>query len=191
MSRAARALWTVATPARTWLSLLALTLLISGENLLPFPPGVVYMRRVTGGMTFLDFGFEPATQAHALLVAFGPAGRQTQALLTCTVDMLVPLASAIFGALAITSLGRRIFGAPGRWLGAAGLPALAALCDYAENATISLLLVTFPHDPVWLSRVTHFLTIAKVATYSLTLALVLLAAAWTLGARFAGTRASK
>jgi hypothetical protein len=181
VSRAARALWAVATPARTWLSLLVLTLLLGGENLLPFPPSVVYMRRVTAGMTFLDFGFEPATQAHALLVAFGPAGRQTQALLTCTVDVLVPLASAVFGALAIASLGRRVFGVQGRWLGVAGLPVLAALCDYSENASISLLLLTFPNDPTWLSRVTHFLTIAKVASYSLTLALVLLAALWAVG----------
>ena len=177
MNRALQALWQRATPRRLLLSFSGVSLLLLGENLLDVPPGVVYMRRVTQGQNFLDFGFAPASHAHAVLTAFGPAGRHTQALLLSTVDVLVPFASGLFGALAIVIFGRALFGKPGRWLGLVSIPILAMLLDYAENASIAALLLTFPRDPAWLSVVTHTLTQAKSVFYASTALLVLLGGA--------------
>jgi hypothetical protein len=177
MNRALRALWQRATPRRLLLSFSGVGLLLLGENLLDVPPGVVYMRRVTQGQNFLDFGFAPASQAHAVLTAFGPAGRHTQALLLSTVDVLIPFASGLFGALAIVVFGRALLGKPGRWLGLVSIPILAMLLDYAENASIAALLVTFPRDPAWLSVVTHALTQAKTVFYGSTALLVALGGA--------------
>jgi len=176
MNRFHAFLWSQATPRRAWLALVGLAALLTGENLARIPPGAVYMRRVTGGLNFLDFGFEPAASAHARLTAFGAAGRHAQALLQATADIAIPLASAAFGALALTALGRVIFRAPGRWLWLTSVPLLAALLDYAENASIAGLLLTFPDDPQWLSVLTHELTFAKFLAYDATAALVLLAA---------------
>jgi len=176
MNRFNALLWSRAAPRHAWLSFAGLAALLLGENLAPVPPGVVYMRRVTGGLNFLDFGFEPATGAHALLTAFGAEGRHTQALLQTTTDIAIPFASAAFGALALTVLGRVIFRAPGRWLWLTFLPVLAALLDYSENASIAGLLLSYPSDPSWLSVLTHDLTIAKFLAYNATAALVLVAA---------------
>ncbi len=151
------------------------TLLI-GENLAPVAPGARYMRRVTHGLDFLDFGFAPADGAHAVLTAFGPEGRHVQALLTATVDIAIPFVSGAFGALALAALGRALFRTPGRWLALTWLPVIAALLDYGENASISALLLSYPNDPAWLSLLTHSLTLAKFAAYDATAALVLVAA---------------
>jgi len=180
VNRALQVLWLRATPRRLLLSFSAVSVLLLGENLLDVPPGVVYMRRVTRGQNFLDFGFTPASHAHAVLTAFGPAGRHTQALLLSTVDVLVPLAAGLFGALAIVVLGRAFFGKPGRWLGLVSIPILAMLFDYAENASIAALLLTFPRDPVWLSVLTHALTQVKSVFYASAALLVVLGGTATL-----------
>jgi hypothetical protein len=176
MNRVAGFIWARATPRRAWLWFAIMSALLLGENLLPISPGAPYMRRVTGGMDFLDFGFSPASQAHALLVAFGPVGRHTQALLTATVDVAIPFSFGAFGVLSLTALGRALFGSPGRWIAVLVVPVLAAFFDYAENASIGLLLLTFPHDPAWLSILTHGLTFAKFLFYGITGVLVLVAA---------------
>ena len=176
MSRFSAFLWIHGTARRAWLSFAGLSALLLGENLAPCAPGAVYMRRVTNGLNFLDFGYAPATGAHALLTAFGAEGRHTQALLGATVDVAIPFASAAFGALAITALGRALFKRPGRWQLLAYLPLVAALLDYSENASIAGLLLTYPNDPAWLSVVTHALTSVKFLAYNATAAVVLVAA---------------
>ena len=176
MSRFTTWLWAYATPRRAWLSFAAMSTLLAAENLAPFSPGSPYMRRVTHGLEFLDFGFAPADSAHAVLTAFGPAGRHVQALLTTTVDIVIPFVSGTFGALALAALVRALFRTPGRWLALTWLPVVAALLDYAENAGIAGLLLSYPNDPAWLSVLTHWLTLAKFAAYNATAALVLVAA---------------
>lgn len=176
MNRFTSQIWAHATPKRAWLSFAAMSTLLLGENLAPFAPGVPYMRRVTHGTNFLDFGFAPADGAHKVLTAFGAEGRHVQALLTSTVDIVIPLASATFGVLALTALGRALFGSPGRWLALVYLPPCAALLDYAENASIAGLLLSYPGDPVWLSLLAHSLTLAKFLAYNATVALVVVAA---------------
>jgi hypothetical protein len=162
-----------ATPRGVLLSFSAMVALLVAENLLAVSPGVVYLRSVTHGLNFLDFGFTPASSAHAALSALGPAGRRAQALLLGSMDLLIPFASGLFGTLAIVAFTHTLVREPKRWRALTLIPLAAMALDYAENMSIAGLLVTFPRDPAWLSVLTFWLTRAKFACYGGSLLLVM------------------
>jgi len=114
----------------------------------------------TGGHGILDLGGarnaldEPsgytADEAYALIAAWGPAGRRDQVLFTVTGDVLLPMATLLFAALALVYAARRLGLRP--WLRTTllALPAAYLLCDYLENIGIVTVVLAYPRrlDPM-------------------------------------------
>jgi hypothetical protein len=149
----------------------------------------------TGGYGILDLAgarnaLDPqsaytAERAYALMTAWGPVGRRNQVLFTATGDVVLPLVTFAFGALALLYATRRL-GAPA-WLRTAllALPAAYLACDYLENLGIVTLVLTYPGRLDALAATTERLREAKTATSSLALlaAFGALALGWVRGRR--------
>jgi hypothetical protein len=144
------------------------------ENLLDFPLSVPRMRALTGGHVYLDFGFANAAQAYRLLDAFGEAGRRAQLLLLPTVDVVLPLAASLFQVVAIAYAVRAAFGAASRYRGLALVGGLSLVFDYLENLAIAGLVLTYPDRHLGLAALTHALTSMKMASYGLSIGLLLI-----------------
>src|SRR4051794_24667385 len=111
------------------------------ENLLDFPLSVPNMRELAAGAPLLDMrlGYN-SRAAYELLDVLGRAGRDSYLRLLWTIDLVLP---AVFGLLLSLAILRGAFRA---WR---SIPLLAAGFDYAENITITILLVRYPlHEPV-------------------------------------------
>jgi hypothetical protein len=151
---------------RTALALAALEVVVlAAVNLLDFPLSVPWLRRTTGH-AYLDMcAFCSAATIRTELEALGPKGRMAQALLLVTIDVLIPTLSCLFGLSALAALTKpwRDRGATLEWLFA--LPLLAMLLDFAENATIAVLLIRFPGEASALAALQGLFTGLKFAAY--------------------------
>ena len=110
------------------------------ENLLYFPLSVLYMRGLAAGAPLLDMrpGYTPDA-VYQLFGLLGQTGRGAYLKLLWTVDLLLP---ALFGVFLASAIRRGAFSAR------QSIPLLAAACDYAENITITILLLRYPmHEP--------------------------------------------
>lgn len=133
------------------------------ENLLYFSLSVPYMKCLSAGAPLLDMrlGYS-ANAAYDLLTVLGQTGRSAYLNLLWTVDLLLPALFALF----LCSLIRR--GALRKWY---AIPLLAGLSDYAENITITTLLVRYPvHEPRSVQLASVF-TLTKLALYASSLVL--------------------
>ena len=158
-------------PGGRWvLALLLVELALLGAvNLLHFPLSVPAQRALTGE-TYLDMcSFCSAGEEHRILTAFGDAGRAAQLRLLISIDIAIPVISAVFGASALAYLSRR------RWLLA--LPIGAMLLDFAENAAIADAVWRYP-DPA--SGIAGVLSGLKALAYAATVIAIAgaAAAAW-------------
>ncbi len=130
---------------RTVLILTVLELAVLGTvNGLDFPLSVPYLHRVTG-QGYLDFcSFCTSTAVQTQVDALGVQGRMLQALLLCSIDIVIPTLSCLFGIAALSALTRswRVLGSSIEWVLA--LPVIAMLLDFAENGTIVGLLIRYP-----------------------------------------------
>ena len=156
--------------ARGWRRLFAVTLAaLVGVNVLDLPLTVPRLRALAGGLSMLDVrpGYAPSDAA-GLFDALGAAGRASYLTEIWTVDLVLP---ALFGLFLFVSLGRGTL-RRWRWLGL-----LAAFVDYLENATITLLLLSYPRLSEGVARLASALTVTKLALYSAALAAAV-AGAW-------------
>jgi hypothetical protein len=128
------------------------------ENLLYFPLSVPYMKQLAAGASLLDMrpGYTPG-DVYQLFDVLGHAGRAAYLRMLWTIDLVLP---ALFGLFFSSAVRRGAFRA---WQ---SIPLLAAASDYAENITISILLLRYPmHEPSFAQLASVF-TIAKLVLYA-------------------------
>lgn len=136
-------------------------------NGLDFPLSVPYQHRVTG-QGYLDFcNYCSAAAVQSQVEALGVRGRLLQALLLCTIDIVIPTLSCLFGISALAALTRRwsVGGSSIGWLPA--IPVAAMLLDFAENASIVGLLIRYPAPSPALAGLEGLLSGLKVTAYGL------------------------
>jgi hypothetical protein len=129
-----------------------------GENLLYFPLSVPYMKDLAAGAPLLDMrpGYTPETAYH-LFDVLGQTGRGAYLKLLWTIDLLLPV---LFGVFLSSAIRRGAFRA---WQ---SVPLLAAACDYAENITITILLLRYPvHEPAF-AQLASIFTVTKLVLYA-------------------------
>jgi len=128
------------------------------ENLLYFPLSVPYMKDLAAGEPLLDMrpGYTPDA-AHHLFDVLGDTGRSAYLKLLWTVDLLLP---ALFGLFLSSAIRRGAFRA---WH---AIPFVAAACDYAENITITVLLLRYPMDEPALAQLASVFTVTKLVLYA-------------------------
>jgi hypothetical protein len=116
----------------------------------------------SGGIGPLDLraGYTPA-EAYAALAAYGEDGRLFYLVVELTLDIVYPLAYAVFFSLTIAyCLGLAL--PPGHALQrAALLPWAGLLADYLENAGLAWLLLNYPNRLDGLAAVTSVVTLVK------------------------------
>lgn len=150
---------------RFWIfTILTLAVLIA-VNTVNFPLSVPYFLHLSGGLPLLDERFHYNTNdVLRLFDRLGLAGRDSYLKFYESVDLILP---AWFGAFLSTAIGRTRFRRL-RWIAFA-----AALLDYAENISVSFLLLhypTFSSNAVGLSST---LTTLKFAFYLTSIALAI------------------
>ena len=128
------------------------------ENLLYFPLSVPYMKVLAAGAPLLDMrpGYSPGA-AYDLFDVLGQTGRGAYLRLLWTIDLLLP---AIFGLFLSSTIAR------GAFRSCRSIPLVAAACDYAENITITILLLRYPmHEPA-LAQLASIFTVTKLVLYA-------------------------
>ena len=128
------------------------------ENLLYFPLSVSYMKELAAGAPLLDMrpGYTPDDVYH-LFDTLGQSGRGAYLRLLWTIDLLLPALSGLFLSSAVRRGALRAF---------RSIPLLAALCDYAENIVVTILLLRYPmHEPAFVQLASLF-TVAKLVLYA-------------------------
>jgi hypothetical protein len=101
-------------------------------------------------------GYTPGGAYH-LFDVLGQAGRAAYLRMLWTIDLMLP---ALFGLFLSSAVRRGPFRA---WQ---SIPLLAAASDYAENITITILLLRYPmHEPSFAQLASVF-TIAKLVLYA-------------------------
>jgi hypothetical protein len=150
---------------------LILTLLLAAVlgtvNGLDFPLSVPHQRRVTG-QGYLDFcSYCSAGAVQSQVEALGVEGRLLQALLLCTIDIVIPTLTCLFGIAALAALTRRwrARGSSIGWLLA--LPVAGMLLDFAENMSIVGLLIRYPAPSPDLAGLEGLLSGLKNTAYAL------------------------
>ena len=128
------------------------------ENFLYFPLSVPYMKDLAAGAPLLDMrpGY-PQDAAYHLFDVLGQTGRSAYLKMLWTVDLLLP---ALFGLFLASAIRRGAFRA---WH---SIPLVAAACDYAENITITILLLRYPmHEPA-VAQLASIFTVTKLVLYA-------------------------
>ena len=128
------------------------------ENLLRFPLSVPYMRHLGAGAPLLDMrpGHTPSDAYHFFGV-LGRTGRGAYLRFLWTIDLLL---SALFGLFLSSAIRRGAFRA------GQSIPLVAAACDYAENITITILLLRYPmHEPAF-AQLASIFTVTKLVLYA-------------------------
>jgi hypothetical protein len=128
------------------------------ENLLYFPLSVHYMRDLAAGAPLLDMrpGYTSGDAYH-LFGVLGQTGRSAYLKLLWTVDLMLP---ALFGLFLSAAIRRGAF----RTLHL--VPLLGAACDYAENITITILLLRYPTQEPGLVQLASLFTVVKLVLYA-------------------------
>jgi hypothetical protein len=102
-------------------------------------------------------------QAFKLISSYGAQGRQTYAIIECTLDLVYPFVSALLFSLLILYSFQRGFPNQkwARWL--ALLPFAVMAFDILENTAVLILLLETPRESVAVARMANFFTIGKFA----------------------------
>jgi hypothetical protein len=127
------------------------------ENFLHFPLSLPYMKDLAAGAPLLDMrlGYTPDAAYH-LFDMLGQKGRGTYLTLLWTIDLSLP---ALFGLFLSSAIRRGTFRA------CQSIPLLAAACDYAENITITMLLLRYPTHEQALAQLASIFTVTKLILY--------------------------
>jgi hypothetical protein len=116
------------------------------------------MKDLAAGAPLLDMrpGYSPDAAYH-LFEVLGQTGRAMYLRLLWTVDLLLPGLFSLF----LSSVIRR--GAFHAWH---VIPLIAAACDYAENITITILLLRYPMDEPAFAQLASVFTVTKLVLYA-------------------------
>ena len=88
--------------------------------------------------------FYSAGDLYDMAESYGPEGRQAYVRARFTFDLVWPLVYTFFLVTAVSWVFRRAFAPESRWQRANLFPVLAALFDYLENVSTSLVMLRFP-----------------------------------------------
>jgi hypothetical protein len=114
--------------------------------------------------------------------AYGPAGRALYIRARFTFDLLWPLVYTVFLATALSWLYTRISRPGSGWRQVNRLPILAALLDYLENISTSLVMARYPATTWGVDQIAPAFTVLKWITLTVSF-LVLLGGMMLLGWR--------
>lgn len=130
--------------SRGWVALAALVIFVLFTALVL--PGQTAQMDVYGadvGSPDLSLTYSTA-DLYAMAEAYGPEGRAAYVRARLTFDVIWPVVYTVFLVTAIGWLARRAFAADSLWQRANLIPLVAALFDYLENATTSLVMARYP-----------------------------------------------
>jgi len=155
------------------LILLALDLLL---NIVVLPVAEARIKSGSGGVGPLDLlpGYS-AAQAYSAMTAYHEDGRAFYLLIELTVDLVYPVIYSLFFSLTILYFLKRNTAQRPSLLRLALLPFGALLCDWAENAGIVTMLLTYPAQQPVVGLLTGLLTTLKWIFAALSLLAVVFA----------------
>jgi hypothetical protein len=153
-------------------------------NAVLLPLATARLSVLSGGAAPLDsrMSYTP-DQAYAVLEAYGPAGRDFDLNAELTVDLVYPIVYGLFCSLAILYFLQRFATGRPALARLALVPFLAVLVDYLENASLIVLLLTYPQRLTAVAALAGLLTTTKWVLLGLSLVLVAASAAGALLAR--------
>ena len=152
------------------------------------PFGIARLQEITGGATIPDMTFTTGPDSvYAVLGALGEAGRTFDLTHIVPLDLVYPFTYGLFLSLGISWALARVFPGDSPWRLLNIIPVLAAAADYAENAGVIALLLTYPVrlDPVaWFVSSMYSLKFVLSAISFTTLLAALAASAVTAALRW-------
>jgi hypothetical protein len=145
--------------SRVILLLLGLYLLLTFV-VFPFITGE--LGRLSGGASMLDmqFSYTPQ-QAFQAVEAYGEQGRPLYGISSLTADLLYPVVYSLLLALVMIYTFRRAFSPQSPLQGTVYLPFFTALADYLENASVVVLLASYPQRPEAVAQAANVFTSLK------------------------------
>ena len=127
-----------------WVALAALVVfLLFTALVLPGQAGQAAQATGGAGSPDTSFFYTP-DDLYRMAEAYGEVGRQAYIRARFTFDLIWPLVYTLFLATAISWTFGRAFAPDSRWQRANLVPLLAAILDYAENLSTSLVMLRYP-----------------------------------------------
>ena len=130
--------------SRGWVALTALVIFVLFTALvLPGQNAQMDVYGADAGSPDLSLTYS-TVDLYAMAEAYGPQGRVEYVRARLTFDVIWPVVYTVFLVTAISWLTRRAFAADSLWQRANLIPLVAALFDYLENTTTSLVMARYP-----------------------------------------------
>ena len=156
-----------------WITLFALVVFLLFTTLV-LPAQASQAKRVSGGAASPDTSFYyTAGDLYQMAEAYGAGGRQAYIQARFTFDLVWPLVYSAFLALGISWIYFYAFPRGSSWSRVNLLPVWAALFDYLENASTSLVMARYPNPTVIVASLAGAFTMVKWITVIGSIALLL------------------
>jgi len=170
LDRLAQQVDRLSTRRHFFLLLIATLITLLIVNLIDLPWTLPAFKRLTNGLNILDMEFHySAAHAYAMLNGYGSAGRALYLHILWPVDVFIPLVVSSFLAVAITMAWRKD-AAQRPWMRYLFLlGVLAGLFDYAENMSITVLLLSYPRRLEGVANFAGYMTSTKHVMYQVAL----------------------
>ncbi len=155
-----------------WKTLLGLFLLYMLFPSVLYKNAAIKINELAGkmiGPIDLTFGFNPGRTLQ-MVADYGDAGRAYYKLVELTLDIAYPVVYALFWAIVITLIYRKLLNGPVRYLNL--IPFLAMTFDFLENMAIVSLLSHYPEQSVFMASLCELFKLLKWLFFALTLFLV-------------------
>lgn len=131
-------------------------------TLLVLPEQAARAEASTGGAGSPDMSFYyTAHDLYELAEVYGEGGRRAYVRARFTFDLVWPLVYTIFLSAGISWVNRRAFGLESLWQRANLVPVLAALFDYLENVSTSLVMIRYPSSTALVDVLATVFTMVK------------------------------
>ncbi len=157
------------TVLASFAAFIVLAALIYGQ-----PFGLARLEEITGGAGILDMEFTyTPQQAYAMLGALGDAGREFYLTSILPLDLIVPLAYAVFYAVTISWFLSRWLPAESPWMRLNVVPLVAGIADYCEDIGVITMLLFYPTELYGVAAVTGVISTVKFLLVVASILLVL------------------
>jgi hypothetical protein len=156
-----------------WVALMALVIFLLFTALV-LPQQVIKSERETGSTDSPDTTlFYSPGDLYRMAEEYGDQGRQAYVRARFTFDLVWPLVYALFLATAISWVFGRAFAGGSLWHRARLAPLLAALFDYLENLSTSLVMLRYPEPTAVADLLAPVFTALKWGVLGLSFALLI------------------
>lgn len=144
-----------------WLTLASLLIFLSFTALV-LPGQATRGQEETGGSGSPDTSFYySADDLYQMAEEYGQEGREAYVRIRFTFDLVWPLVYTLFLVTSISWLSRRAFSGDSPWQLANLAPILAALFDFLENISTSLVMVRYPDHTAVIDTLAPIFTAVK------------------------------